>query len=117
MVSNSTCESEYIVASEALKEAAWLKNFIRDLGVAPTIQEPMELFCDNEGVVALTKEPRDHGKSRHNNRKYHYVKHRVEEGHLIVKRLSLEENPVGPLMKALSIDKHNQHARSIVWAP
>ncbi|KAI3781493.1 hypothetical protein L2E82_11509 [Cichorium intybus] len=73
-VADSTCELEYIVASEASKEAAWLKNFIDDLGVVPSIQEPLELFCDNEGAVALIKEPQDHGKSRHIDRKYHYIK-------------------------------------------
>jgi len=112
-VADSTCESEYIAASEASKEAAWLRNFIGDLGVVPTIQEPMELFCDNEGVVALTKEPRDHGKTRHIDRKYHFIRHRVEEGHLIVKRVSSEDNPADPLTKGLSRAKHIQHARSI----
>ena len=62
-VADSTCESEYIEASEASKEAIWLKNFIGDLGVVPSIKEPMEIFCDNEGEVPLTKEPRDHGRS------------------------------------------------------
>ncbi|KAI3780419.1 hypothetical protein L2E82_10400 [Cichorium intybus] len=73
----------------------------------------MELFCDNEGAVALTKEPRDHGKSRHIDGKYHYIRHRVEEGHLLVKRVSSEDNPADLLTKALSRIKHNQHARSI----
>ncbi|KAI3723576.1 hypothetical protein L2E82_35254 [Cichorium intybus] len=36
-VADSTCESEYIAASEASKETAWLKNFIGDLGVVPSI--------------------------------------------------------------------------------
>ena len=72
-IADSTCESEYIAASEASKEAMWLKNFIGDLGVVPTIKEPMEIFCDNEGAVALTKEPRDHGRSRHIDRKYHLL--------------------------------------------
>ncbi|GJW09800.1 hypothetical protein Tco_1575627 [Tanacetum coccineum] len=49
----------------ASKEAIWMKNFIRDLGVVPTIQDPIEIFCHNESVVALTKEPKDHGKSKH----------------------------------------------------
>lgn len=78
MVADSTCELEYIAMSEALKETTWLKNFIRNLGVVSTIQEPMELFCDKEGAVAFTKEPRNHGKSRHIYRKYHYVRHRIE---------------------------------------
>ncbi|KAI3767606.1 hypothetical protein L2E82_17859 [Cichorium intybus] len=112
-MADSTCESEYIAASEASKEAAWLKNFIGDLGVVPSIQEPLELFCDNEGAVALTKELRDHGKSRHIDRNYYYIRHRVEEGHLLVKRVSSEDNPADPLTKALSRIKHNQHAMSI----
>nr|GEX27203.1 hypothetical protein [Tanacetum cinerariifolium] len=32
---DSTCESKYIVACEASKEAIWIKNFIGDLGVFP----------------------------------------------------------------------------------
>ena len=55
-VADLTSESEYIAASEALKEEIWLKKFICDLGVVPSVKEPMEIFCDNEGAVAFTKE-------------------------------------------------------------
>ena len=85
-----TCESDYIAESEASKEVAWLKKFIIDLGVVPTIRETMELFFDNKGVVSLTNEPRYHGESRHIERKYHYIRYRVEEGHILVKRVSSE---------------------------
>ena len=44
MVANSTCESEYIAASEASKEAILVKSFIGDHGVVPAIKEPMEIF-------------------------------------------------------------------------
>ena len=71
-VPNSTCEIEYIAASEVAKEI-WSKNFIADLGVVPSIKEPMDIFCDNEGAVVLTKEPKEYGNSRHILRKYHYV--------------------------------------------
>ena len=112
-VADSTCESEYIAASEASKEAIWLKNFIGDLGVVQAMDEPMDIYCDNEGAVALAKEPRDHGRSRHIDRKYHFIRHRVEEGQIVIKRISSEDNPADPLTKALSRIKHHQHARSI----
>ncbi|KAL4561438.1 hypothetical protein LXL04_033604 [Taraxacum kok-saghyz] len=48
-VVDSTCESEYIATCEVAKEAVRLKNIIGDLGVAPVILEPLEIFCDNEG--------------------------------------------------------------------
>ena len=40
-----------------------LNNFVGDLGVVPSIKQPMEIFFGNEGAVALTKEPKDHGRS------------------------------------------------------
>ncbi|GJZ20878.1 retrotransposon protein, putative, ty1-copia subclass [Tanacetum coccineum] len=72
IVADFTCESEYIIACEASKEAILMKNFIRDLGVVPTVPDPIEILCDNESAVALTKEPKDQGKSKHIERKYHF---------------------------------------------
>ncbi|GJY64382.1 hypothetical protein Tco_0465842 [Tanacetum coccineum] len=112
-VADSTCESEYIAACEASKEAIWMKNFIGDLGVVPTVQDPIEIFCDNESAVALTKEPKDHGKSKHIERKYHFVRSKVEEGHVIVKDIRSEDNPADPFTKALAKSKHDEHAKSI----
>ncbi|GKD99587.1 retrotransposon protein, putative, ty1-copia subclass [Tanacetum coccineum] len=112
-VVDSTCESEYIAACEASKEAIWIKNFIGDLGVVPTVQDPIEIFCDNESVVALTKEPKDHCKSKHIERKYHFVRSKVEEGHVIVKDIRSEDNPADPFTKALAKSRHDEHARSI----
>ncbi|GJY98766.1 RNA cytidine acetyltransferase 1 [Tanacetum coccineum] len=108
-----TCESEYIAACEASKEAIWMKNFIGDLGVVPTVQDPIEIFCDNESAIALTKEPKDHGKSKHIERKYHFVRSKVEEGHVIVKHIRSEDNPADPFTKALAKSIHDEHARSI----
>ena len=104
---------KYIAASEAAKEAAWLKNFIGDLGVVPSISEPVEIFCDNEGEVALTKEPKDHGKSKHIERKYHFVRHKVEEKQIVVSRMPTKENPTKPFTKALTRPKHEYHIEAI----
>nr|GEW85487.1 hypothetical protein [Tanacetum cinerariifolium] len=60
-------------ACEASNEAILMKNFIGDLGVVPTVQDPIEIFCDNESAFELTKEPRDHRKSKHIERKYYFV--------------------------------------------
>ena len=36
----STCEAEYMAASEAAQEAVWMKEFITDLGVIPKCVGP-----------------------------------------------------------------------------
>ncbi|GJY17975.1 hypothetical protein Tco_0389466 [Tanacetum coccineum] len=69
-----------------------------DLGVVLIVHDPIEILCDNESVVALTKEPKDHGKSKHIERKYHFVRRKVEEGHVIVKDIRSEDNPADPFI-------------------
>ena len=56
-VADSTIEAEYIVASEAAKEAVWIKKFVSDLGVVPSASSPVDLYCDNSGAIAQAKEP------------------------------------------------------------
>jgi hypothetical protein len=41
-----------IEASEATKEAVWIKNFVSELGVVPSASNPMDLYCDNSGAIA-----------------------------------------------------------------
>ncbi|XP_061350404.1 secreted RxLR effector protein 161-like [Gastrolobium bilobum] len=55
---DSTTEAEYIAASEAAKEAVWIKKFITELGVVPSIVDPILMYCDNTGAIAQGKEPR-----------------------------------------------------------
>ncbi|KAL0293762.1 UNVERIFIED_CONTAM: Retrovirus-related Pol polyprotein from transposon TNT 1-94 [Sesamum radiatum] len=62
---DSTMEAEYIAASEATKEAVWMKNYIQELGVVPSIAEPVVIFCDNNGAIAQAKESRSHHHSNH----------------------------------------------------
>ncbi|KAK8697827.1 hypothetical protein V6N13_113962 [Hibiscus sabdariffa] len=52
IVDDSTTEAEYIAASEAAKEAVWIKKFISELGVVPSISDAVELYCDNNGAIA-----------------------------------------------------------------
>ena len=51
-VADSTMEAEYIAACEAAKEVVWIQNFITGLGVVPSIADPIDLYCDNNGAIA-----------------------------------------------------------------
>ena len=51
-VADSTTKAEYISASDAAKEAVWIRKFITKLGVISSISRPIELLCDNNGAIA-----------------------------------------------------------------
>ncbi|KAL0318251.1 UNVERIFIED_CONTAM: hypothetical protein Scaly_2849600 [Sesamum calycinum] len=58
-IADSTTEVEYIAASEAAKEAVWMKNYIQELGVVPSIAEPVVIFSDNNRAIARKQRNRD----------------------------------------------------------
>ena len=72
-VADSTTEAEYIAACEAAKEGVWIQHFLDDLGIFPASVKPLDLYCDNSGAIAQAKEPRNHHKVRHIDRKYHLI--------------------------------------------
>ncbi|KAL5577479.1 hypothetical protein UlMin_019178 [Ulmus minor] len=59
-IADSTTEAEYVAASEAAKEAVWLRKFLRELEMVPSAEQPIILYCDNSGAVAQSNEPRNH---------------------------------------------------------
>ena len=98
---DSTMEAEYVAACEAAKEVVWLKKFLSDLGVVRIKQVPITLFCDNSGVVAQSKDPRNHKKGKHIERKYHIIRDIVAHGAVVVAKIENANNLADPFTKAL----------------
>src|SRR3989337_599258 len=108
-VADSTTKAEYVAASEASKQAVWIKQFLEDLGVVPSALDPVEIYCDNSGVVAQAREPSSHHKTRHIQCKYKLIRHHVEEGLVKVCKVHTDLNVSDPMTKPLSRAKHEQH--------
>ena len=109
VVAASTCEAEYIAASEAAHEGVWMKEFITDLGVVPSVTGPMTLLCDNTGAIAIAKEPRFHRKTKHILRRFHSIQDQVQRGVIDICKVHTDLNIADPLTKPLSRAKHDQH--------
>ncbi|KAL0445005.1 UNVERIFIED_CONTAM: hypothetical protein Slati_2223200 [Sesamum latifolium] len=106
---DSTTKAEYIVASEATKEAVWMKNYIQELDIVPSIAEPVVIFCDKNGAIAQAKEPRSHHRFKHILRCYHLLKEMVSRGDCRMDRVSSTENTADPFTKPMSQVAHTQH--------
>ena len=72
-IADSTMEAKYVAACEAAKEAVWLKKFLYGLNVVRMEQVSITLFCDNSGTIVQSKDPRNHKKGKHIERKYHII--------------------------------------------
>lgn len=67
----SSTEAEYIASASAAKEAMWIRQLMTDIGYHQWKELP--LYCDNTSTIALTKNPRNHDRSKHIDIKYHYL--------------------------------------------
>ena len=95
-------ESEYVAASEAIKEVVWLHNFLMDLEVIPNLKQLVFVFCDNSGAVANSKEPRSYQRGKYIKRKFHLIREIVERGDVTMCKIKLEDNLADPFTKTLS---------------
>src|SRR6266496_3274702 len=101
VVAGSTCEAEYIAASEAANEGVWMKEFISDLGVIPNASGPMKIFYDNTGAITLAKESRFHKRTKHIKRRFNSIRDQVKEGYIEICKIHTDLNVVDPLTKPL----------------
>ncbi|GKB27539.1 hypothetical protein Tco_0866940 [Tanacetum coccineum] len=104
----SAIEAEYIAASEAV----WIRKFISRLGIVPTINEPIRMFCDNSAALHFANEPGVKG-ARHYHRRYHYVRESIALGKIRFLKVHTDDNLADPFTKALPKGKLTQHARSM----
>ena len=94
-------EAEYVVNCEVAKEAVWLKKFLFDLGIMRMEKVPITLFYDNSGAVAQSKDPRNHKKGKHIERKYHIIRDIIARGDVVVAKIESANNLADPFTKAL----------------
>ncbi|KAK8978738.1 hypothetical protein V6N11_001744 [Hibiscus sabdariffa] len=100
-------------ASEAAKEAVWIKKFVTELGVVPSISDALELYCDNNGAIAQEKEPKSHQRSKHILRRFHLIREIVDRGDVEICKVHTDDNIADPLTKPLSQQKHNRYTESL----
>lgn len=61
----------------ASQEAIWLRNSLNSIDFK--LENATLLFEDNQGAIALPKNPKDHSRTKHVDVKYHYVRQVTEE--------------------------------------
>nr|GEX64676.1 hypothetical protein [Tanacetum cinerariifolium] len=113
----SSTEGEYIVAFDASNEAVWVRKFISGLGVVPTIEEPISMYCDNKGAIAIVNESRITKGARHFRAKVHYLREVIEFGDIKLKKVRTDDNLADPFTRALAFPKHSEHTRNIGMLP
>lgn len=76
-VALSTAEAEYMALANAAQEAVWLRKLSVDMQI--NCKGPMLLYEDNQSTIAMSKNPQFHGRSKHIDVKFHYIREMCNE--------------------------------------
>jgi hypothetical protein len=76
LVTLSTVESEYVAASAAAQEMIWMVNILKEIGFNDL---DATLLMDNQGAIAIANDPVHHGRTKHIDVRFHYIRDLVKE--------------------------------------
>ncbi|GKD97242.1 hypothetical protein Tco_1381139 [Tanacetum coccineum] len=113
----ATSSTEYIAAFDASKEAVWIRKFISGLGIVPSIEEPISMYCDNTGAIAIAKDDGVTKGARHFRAKVHYLRETIKMGDVKIEKIDTDDNLADPFTKALAFPKHSELTRNIGLLP
>jgi hypothetical protein len=74
-VSRSSIEVEYKAVASATTEVTWIQTLLLEIGISCSKQAKM--WYDNLGVKYLTSNPIFHGRVKHIEIDYHFIRERV----------------------------------------
>ena len=109
----STMESEYVACAVVVQEAVRLKRFLQCLGITTHSEEAVTLYYDSTTALVYAKDPKYHGKSKHIEIKYHFIRDMVAQGEVVMKHSSTRSMVADLLTKPIARDVFQSHVGSM----
>ena len=78
IVTLSTTEAEYVAAAACACHSIWMKRILDSIGSFTCTS--VKIHCDNSSTIKLSKNPILHGRTKHIDVKFHFLRELVKEG-------------------------------------
>ena len=103
VVALSTCEAEYIAACSAACQGLWIQTLIQDLELKT--EGAIKIMVDNKSAINLAKNPVSHGRSKHIETKYHFLRNQVSKEKIKLQHCGTDLQVADILTKPLKIER------------
>ena len=100
IVTMSTCKAEYVAATTSVCHAIWLRNVLHEMKL--TQKEATEIQVDNKSAIELVKNPKDHGRSKHIDVRFHFIREQVKLKNIRVVHVNTHDQAADIFTKALA---------------
>ncbi|GAU39052.1 hypothetical protein TSUD_396570 [Trifolium subterraneum] len=106
IVALSSCDAEYVAAAQAACQAVWLESLLDELKIKYV--KPVKLNVDNKSAISLARNPIAHGRSKHIETKYHFLRDQVSKEKLTVEYCKTDVQIADILTKPLRADRFKE---------
>jgi hypothetical protein len=103
IVALSTTEAEFVAAVSAGQESIWMSQFLAELGYDTSGAAP--LLMDNQSAIQVARNPEHHGRMKHLDLRYFWLRDEVVKGHLAPRYIPTAEMAANILTKVLACVK------------
>uniref|UniRef100_A0AAV1TTF0 Copia protein n=1 Tax=Peronospora matthiolae TaxID=2874970 RepID=A0AAV1TTF0_9STRA len=101
-VALSSAEAEYMALSETTQESVWLRVFLCKLGEM-TSNQAVKISKDNQGSIALAKNPEFHKRTKHIDIRYHFAREKVAEGQVVLEYCPTKDMKADIMTKPITV--------------
>ena len=109
VVSLSTTEAEFIAAALCACQCVWLRRILKHLSHCQ--EEATVVFCDNISTIKLSKNPVLHGRSKHIDVRFHFLRNLCNDGVIELNYCSTRDQLADIMTKPLKVEEF-QHLLS-----
>ncbi|CAJ2670508.1 unnamed protein product [Trifolium pratense] len=111
VIALSSCEAEYVAGSLAACQANWLQSLLNEMKIIDNITVMLKI--DNKSAINLAKNPVSHGKSKHIETRFHFLRDQVNKGKLSLEYCSTDNQQADIMTKAVKRDQFLKLRREI----
>ncbi|CAI7862032.1 unnamed protein product [Closterium sp. NIES-54] len=104
VVALSTTESEYISLCQCIQEGVWLKRLFGEFG--HDLAGGVPVFVDNQSAIALAQNACLHGRTKHMQVRWHFIREMVASGEVILRWCPTNRQAADILTKPLPFERH-----------
>ena len=108
IITLSTAEAKYVVATHVAKEAIWLCRLIFEL--FPFNASPTTIYCNNQAAIKLAMDDNYHACTKHIDIRYHFIWQVVTNGTITLIYCPTNDMAADFLTKPLPKWKVSMHA-------
>jgi hypothetical protein len=102
IVTLSTTEAEFVAAASCACQGMWLRSILQQLG--QTQRKGIVIFCDNSSSIKLSKNPVMHGRCKHIDVRYYFLRDLVKDGVLEMKHCNTGDQIADVMTKPLKLE-------------